>query len=543
MLPFICPTTGEKFGEVRMHTPDEVHQALRELRQAAPLWQAKSVQERARILLLFLERVLDSLDDITATLNKDCGKTRQDALIEVFITADMLRQYARHAPQWLRTQRVVRGMYLFKKTYVAYKPYGVVGVIAPWNYPFALSIPPVIAALLAGNTVALKPSEATAASGVMMDELFRQVPELAPFVRVLHGDAAVGAALVEARPNYIFLTGSTPTGRAVMRAAAEHLIPVACELGGKDAMIVLEDADLPAAALWGVWGANFNSGQTCMAVERVYVDASVYDEFVRLAVDETNKLRMGYTDERESPYHLGPITDPRQLKIIQRHLEDALEKGARLLTGGQIQGSYVTPGVLVDVTHDMLIMQEETFGPIMPIMKVANEEEAIEKANDCRFGLGAAVWSDDLARAQRVAHRLEASSIVINDTIAQFGVPMLPFGGTKDTGTGRIHGREGLMQFVLPYAYAVGKPPYEWDIATILRKPGHYRAASVLTRVLFGVSPRQRLEPLQEEWNRLDIPISLDRARKMAAGLGVFGALLAGAFTLTRALGKPRHHE
>lgn len=540
MLPFICPATGEKFGEIRMHTPQEVHQAVRELRQASAEWRAKPVEERARILLLYLEQVLDSLDEITATINRDCGKSRQDALIEVFITADILRQYARHAPHWLRPQRVSRGLYLFKKTFVAYKPYGVVGVIAPWNYPFALSIPPAVAALLAGNTVIIKPSEVTAASGVMMAELFERVPELAPFVRVVHGDATVGAALVSAHPDYIFLTGSTSTGRAVMRAAAEHLIPVACELGGKDAMLVLDDADLSAAARWGVWGANFNAGQTCMAVERVYVEAPVYDEFVRLAVAETNRLRMGYTTERESPYDVGPVTAPRQLKIIHRHLDDALEKGARLLTGGKIEGSYVTPAVLVDVTHDMLIMQEETFGPVMPVMKVSNEEEAIQMANDSRFGLGAAVWSNDLGRAQRVADRLEAASVVINDTIAQFGVPMLPFGGIKDSGTGRTHGREGLMQFVLPYAYAMGKPPYEWDIATILRRPGHYQIASALMRAIFGVSARQRLEPLQEEWQRLGVPLSLKRLRKGAFALGALGALAAGAITLTRALGKSR---
>ncbi len=537
MLPFVCPATGEKFGEVRMHTPEEVAQAMRELRQAAPLWQAKSPRERGRILLKFLEVVLDSLDDITATLNRDCGKSRQDALIEVFITADMLRQYVRHAPRWLRPHPVPRGLYVFKRAYVAYKPHGVVGVIAPWNYPFALSIPPVVAALLAGNTVALKPSEVTAASGVMMGDLFARVPELAPFVRVLHGDGSVGAAMVAAKPDYIFLTGSTPTGRAVMKAAAEHLIPVACELGGKDAMIVLDDADLRAAAHWGVWGANFNAGQTCMAVERVYVEAPVYEEFVRLAVDEVRKLRMGYTEEKESPYYIGPITDPRQIQIIQRHLEDAQAKGATLLTGGKIEGMYVEPAILVDVTHDMLVMQEETFGPLMPIMKVRTEEEAIQLANDSRFGLGASIWSEDLERARRVADQVEAASVVINDTIAQFGVPMLPFGGTKDTGTGRIHGREGLMQFTLPYAYAVGKPPYAWDVATVLRQPGHYHTAAALMRLLFGVSPRQRLQPVQEGLERLE-PLK----RKIPRGALLTGALATlGAFALAviRLLGRP----
>ncbi len=537
MLPFISPATRENFGEVRMHTPQEAAQAVRELREVAPLWRAKTPRERARILLAFLEVMLDSLDDITAVLNRDTGKSRQDALIEVFMTADMLRQYARHAPAWLRTRRVPRGLYLFKKTYVAYKPYGVVAVIAPWNYPFALALPPVIAALLAGNVVALKPSEVTAASGVMIAELFEKVPQLAPFVRVLHGDASVGAALVSSHPDYIFLTGSTPTGRAVMKAAGEQLIPVACELGGKDAMLVLDDADLRAAAEWGVWGANFNAGQTCMAVERVYVEKPVYEEFVRLAVDEVNKLRVGYSPEKESPYHLGPVSDPRQVEVIRRHLDDALAKGAKILAGGKIEGMYVEPTVLVDVNHDMLLMQEETFGPLMPIMPVEDEAEAIRMANDCRFGLGAAVWSQDLRRARRVADRIEASSVVVNDTIAQFAVPMLPFGGLKDTGTGRTHGKEGLMQFVLPYAYAVGNPPCEWDIATILRRPGHYRLAAGLMRLLFGVSSRQRLEPVQEGLTRLEerLPPLKQRRAPLAAGL----LALAAALTLALRRSKP----
>ncbi len=535
MLPFIAPATGEQFGEVRMHTPEEVAQAVRELRGVAPVWRAKTPRERARVLLAFVETVLDSLDDITAVLSRDTGKSRQDALIEVFITVDVLRQYARHAPSWLRTRRVPRGLYLFKKTYVAYKPYGVVGVIAPWNYPFALAVPPVAAALLAGNTVILKPSEVAAASGVMMAGLFEKVPELAPFVRVVHGDASVGAALVASRPDYIFLTGSTPTGRAVMKAAGEQLVPVACELGGKDAMLVLDDADLRAAAHWGVWGANFNAGQTCMAVERVYVEKGVYEPFVQLVVDETRKLRMGYSPEKESPYHLGPVSDPRQVEIIRRHLEDALEKGAEILTGGTIEGMYVEPTVLVNVNHDMLLMQEETFGPLMPIMAVEDEAEAIRMANDSRFGLGASVWSADLRRARRVADQLEASSVVVNDTIAQFGVPMLPFGGIKDTGTGRTHGKEGLMQFVLPYGYAMGRPPYAWDIGTILRRPGRYRLAASIMRLVFGVSSRQRMEPVKAELLRLEKHLPPRKTRRLALSAGLFTlALGALAFGLRR---------
>ncbi len=527
MLEFVNPATGLPFGQVETTSPDEARQIHKEMRAAFEVWHEKPIKERVRILRKLQKAILDNLDDITAVLNQDCGKSRQDALIEVFITVDMLDQYCKRAPHWLRRQPVSRGLYLFKKCYVEYRPYGVVLIVAPWNYPFALSIPPVIAALLAGNTVILKPSEVTAASGEMMERLFKTVPELTPYVRVVHGGGDVGAALVQSGPDYIFLTGSMPTGKKVMEAAAETLTPVACELGGKDAMIVLEDADLRMAAHWGAWGAYFNSGQTCMAVERVYAVESVYDEFVRFAVEETRKIKMGFSTEQESEFYMGPITDPRQIRIIQRHLDDALAKGAKILTGGKIDGMFVEPTVMVDVDHSMLIMQEETFGPILPIMAVRDEADAIHMANDCHLGLGASIWSKDLERAQRVAHHVEASSVVINDTIAQFGVPMLPFGGIKQSGYGRIHGREGLMQFTRPYAYAVGAPPPSWDIATILRKPGHYKAGAAVMRMAFGVTPQQRVQPILEAVGAKGKPSGAGLA------LGLSGAALAGGLALS----------
>lgn len=535
VLQFNNPATGETFGQIPMTTPEAVARGQAELREAFPLWSSKSVHERLRILRKFQTVLIDSLDEITAVLNQDCGKTRQDAMIEVFVTVDMMDQYHKHAARWLRPRKVPRGLYLFKDCHVRHMPYGVVGVIAPWNYPLALSIPPVVSALIAGNTVMLKPSEVTGATGLLMDRLFQRVPELRPFVRVFHGDGSVGAAMVAAKPDYIFLTGSTPTGRVVSRAAAETLTPVACELGGKDAMLVLDDADVEAAAQWGVWGSNFNSGQTCMAVERVYAVESVFDEFVQKAVEATRQIRVGYTTDIDSPYYMGPITDPRQVEVIDQHLKDALAKGARVLVGGKINQMFVEPTILVDVDHSMLIMQEETFGPIMPVMKVRDEAQAIYMANDCGFGLGVSVWSRDVERAQQVASQVEASSVVINDTIAQFGVPMLPFGGIKNSGTGRIHGKEGLMQFTRPYAYAVGNAPYDWDVATILRRPGHYRAGSAIMHLAFGTSLSQRLEPVTGSLQQLDRKI--DR-RKAALGLGAAALLSAAALSLVKLMSK-----
>jgi acyl-CoA reductase-like NAD-dependent aldehyde dehydrogenase len=493
-LLFTNPATGKTFGEVKMTTPEAVQKAVDDMRYAFPEWSGKSVKERVRILRKFQALLIDKRDEITEVINQDCGKSRQDALIELFISVDMLAQYCAQAPKWLKRKRVSSGLYLLKKCFVEYKPHGVVAVIAPWNYPLTLALPPMLAALLAGNTVVLKPSEVTAATGVFIERLIGQVPELAPFVRVVHGDGKVGAALTQAKPDFIFLTGSTPTGRKVMQTAADSLTPVALELGGKDAMIVLEDADLEAAAQWGAWGAFFNAGQTCMAVERVYVVESKYDEFVKLAVKHAKKFMTGYTTELNTTYSMGPVSDPRQVKTIDRHLEDALAKGATLLTGGKEQGMFYDPMVLVNVDHSMLLMRDETFGPLLPIMKVRDEAEAIRMANDNAYGLCGSVWSRDENHAKKVADQIQAAAVIVNDCMAQFGIPMLPFGGVKDSGFGRTHGQEGLMQFTRPISYALGNPPFKWDVATILRENGHYELATAIMGVIYGTSLRQRWE-------------------------------------------------
>jgi acyl-CoA reductase-like NAD-dependent aldehyde dehydrogenase len=541
ILEFINPASGEKFGEAPVASQEEIQQAVSELRQAAPVWANRPLGERIRVLRRFQEILIAARDEISAVINQDCGKSRQDALIEVFILSDYLQAFLRHAPRWLRSQRVSSGFYFTKRATIEYRPHGVVLVLAPWNYPLILALAPALGALLAGNTVLLKPSEVTPATGVMIEKLLRSLPELAPYVRVLHGDGTVGAALVQAKPDFIFLTGSTATGRIVSRAAAKHLIPLACELGGKDAMLVLEDADLPAAAHWGIWAANYNAGQSCVAVERAYVVKPVFDEFVRLAVAEANKLQQGFSTAKKSPYHIGPLTDPRQMEIVEHHLQDALAKGARLLTGGERQGNYISPAVLVNVDHSMLVMQEETFGPLLPIMAVADEDEAVNWANASAAGLGVSIWSHDRARARRLAARLKTGTAVINDAITHFGVPMLPFGGVKESGSGRTHGEEGLRVFTHAYALLDGNPPYAWDVATLARQPGRYDLISALLRLGMGTTPQQRLEPVLEALEKTQNLKHKDWStvrRSLAPFLPAFGAaslalsVLAGAALL-----------
>ncbi|HWQ83385.1 MAG TPA: aldehyde dehydrogenase family protein [Anaerolineales bacterium] len=498
VLEFVNPATGERFGEIPAAAPEEIPQAIQELRAAAPAWANRPLDERIRILRKFLGLLIDARDEITAVINQDTGKSRQDALVEVLIQADYLHTYLKHAPRWLRREAVSSELYFTKRAAIEHRPYGVVLVLAPWNYPLVLALSPLLGALLAGNVVVLKPSEVAPATGAMIAKLLGSIPELAPVTRVLHGDGAVGAALVAARPDYIFLTGSTATGKAVSLAAAEGLIPGSYELGGKDAMLVLEDADLPAAAHWGVWAAHYNAGQSCVAVERAYVVQPVFEQFVKLAVAETQALEQGFSTAKNSHFNLGPITDPRQLDTVEKHLKDALQKGAHLLTGGERRGSYITPAVLVDVDESMLIMQEETFGPVLPILAVANEDEAIARTNTSSFGLGVSIWSRDLKRARRVASRLKSGAAVINDAIAHFAVPLLPFGGVDDSGYGRTHGKEGLLQFTYSFAILEGGPPLAWDIATVARQAGRYDLVAGILRLAFGVSSRQRLEPVVE---------------------------------------------
>jgi acyl-CoA reductase-like NAD-dependent aldehyde dehydrogenase len=329
-----------------------------------------------------------------------------------------------------------------------------------------------------------------------MESLFKHLPEISPYIQVVHGDGSVGAALVQAAPDYIFLTGSPKTGKLVSIAAAENLIPVASELGGKDAVIILEDADLEKAAFWTVNGAFYNSGQTCIAASRAYVVESVYDEFVQRLVAATQSLKMGYTEEKETEFYLGPMTDPRQLEILERHLEDAQSRGATLLTGGARQGMFVEPMIVTGADHSMLLLQEETFGPVLPVIKVKDEREAVRLANDSHMGLSGSVWSSDIERAKRVAGQIETGTVVINDALSQIAIPMLPFGGVKQSGYGRVHGQEGLLQFTRTFGVVAGKPPNPIDLAVVMRKPGHYHFGKSVMNLVYGASLRKRIQGL-----------------------------------------------
>jgi succinate-semialdehyde dehydrogenase/glutarate-semialdehyde dehydrogenase len=306
------------------------------------------------------------------------------------------------------------------------------------------------------------------------------------------------------------------------------MVPFLCELGGKDPMIVLEDADIAAAAKWGIWGgAAFNSGQSCAAVERVYVVRQVYDAFVKATIAEAKKLAIGYTADKSSPYDMGPLAFERQLGVIREQLRDAQEKGARIVYGGKTEGLFMEPTILVDVDHSMKVMIDETFGPVIPIMKVDDERHAIQLANDSIFGLGAYVWSRDEQRAQRVAEQLKVGVVNINDTLAHYAVAELPFGGVKKSGNARTHGKEEVMQFTQPRSWAVGPPPLPFDPVTLVRDNSRYELGKAMLHLSFGVTPEQRLRPVTERLSKEGRARKLGIAAAVAAGAALLATIMA----------------
>ncbi|MDE0884431.1 MAG: aldehyde dehydrogenase family protein [Myxococcota bacterium] len=449
-LALASPATLEPIGEIEIHTAADVDSAVARARKAQVDWAALPISERARFMYRALDVLLARQEDVLKTVIQETGKPRTEALqMEIFAVGDALNYYAKNAAAILKSEKKkLHGLTRFmKRLRIVHRPLGVVGVISPWNGPFVLAMNPVIQALMAGNTAVLKPSEVTPFSGLLVGEIFAEAGLPEDVLQVLTGDGETGAALCRAGVDKVAFTGSVETGRKVAVACAEQLIPCTLELGGKDAMIVCDDANIDYAAAGAVAGAFMNTGQYCCGTERVYVVESVADAFTEKVVERVAQLRQG----AEGEFDVGAIFWPRQLEIIEEHMADARSRGARILAGGRrnpdLEGLFYEPTVVVDVDHTMQLMREETFGPILPIMRVANEEEAIERANDSDYGLGGSVWTRDNAKGVRIAQRMDSGSICVNDMTMTYGVQEAPFGGRKASGIGQVNGETGLRGY------------------------------------------------------------------------------------------------
>ncbi len=439
------PATGEPQPPLTVDSPEAVGAAVAAARRAQPAWAALSFERRRDVLLRFKDELLRSVDEVSDVLVREVGKPRFEAFTtEILTVADLTRFYAQRARKLLADERLPLHLFPHKKSWLRWSPRGVVGVISPWNFPFSIPVGDVVMSLAAGNAVVLKPSELTPRVALKARELFTRAGLPEDLFRVVVGKGPTGAALIDAGVDQVVFTGSVATGRKIAEACGRRLIPCILELGGKDPAIVLDDADLERAARQVVWGAFANSGQVCASVERVYVERSVADRFTERVVELTRSLKQG--DPSKESVDVGAMVSPVQLDLVKRHVDEAVAQGARALTGGSPApgpGRFFPPTVLVEVTQRMTVMREETFGPVLPILAVADTEEAVRLANDSAYGLTAYVFGSR-RRAEAVADRLVAGSVIVNDVLFHHGLPESPWGGVKDSGLGRVHGLHGL---------------------------------------------------------------------------------------------------
>lgn len=455
------PATLEALYDIECQNKDDVNAIVAKARAAQPAWAALSIAERVAYMRRLRDVILDNQQKILDVVIRETGKPMQDALtFEVFAVCAFITYWCEQAGKTLapETMRGAGLLGLMKKIHLIYKPLGVVGVIAPWNGPFVLTANPCIQAMLAGNTVVAKGSEITPYCSKLLEDLCREAGFPEGVCNVLIGDGMTGAALTQAAVNKVSFTGSVATGKKVALACIDHLVPYTLELGGKDAMIVCADADIDKAVHAAVWGGCVNTGHFCCGIERIYVAASIYDEFVSKAAAMAKALRQGQTHGVNED--LGAVFWDRQLAIIEAHVDDAKKRGGKIMAGGQRKagekGLYYEATIMVDVPEDADLIKHETFGPVLPIAKFNTIDEAIRLANASNYGLHGSVWTKDVNKGIEIAQKIETGSMAVNDIGMMYGVANAPFGGVKESGVGSVNGRFGLRGYAHAMPIVVG---------------------------------------------------------------------------------------
>lgn len=452
-LESINPGTGKFLGSVPVTQAPEVSRVVERVRAGLARWQGFTVHERGVRVLKARDLIRQDIDELAKLISHENGKPIIEAISHDLLPAmDLMTYFAKKTEGLLRKEHLRLGKWAFMghQSYLEFEPWGVVGVISPWNFPFSIPMGGVVMALMVGNGVVLKPSEYTPLVGQRLVELLWNAGIPEDVLQAIHGDGRVGAALIDGGVNKIVFTGSVPTGKKIMAQAANRLIPTTLELGGKDPMIVTPDADLDMASSATVWGAFCNSGQVCASIERVYVHESIAKPFIDLVVKKTRKLRQGRGD---TDVDIGAMTAEMQINKVEQQVAEAVERGAVILTGGERNrecgaGNFYKPTVLTGVDHSFSIVRDESFGPVLPIMTYQHEAEAIEKANDSLYALNAYIWTGNIGRAKGMASKIVAGTVNINESVFSYALPQTPWGGPKESGIGRTHGALGLLDMV-----------------------------------------------------------------------------------------------
>jgi succinate-semialdehyde dehydrogenase/glutarate-semialdehyde dehydrogenase len=509
----VNPAKGEILREFPCAGEAEVHAAVERARAAQPEWSHLGVRRRVSILREFQRLLHEKKSDVAHLITREAGKPYVEALLtEVMVVLDAARFLIENAYRLLRDEPVPHGNLAMKTKAgrIVREPHGVIGIIAPWNYPFSIPATEAISAMVAGNAVVLKPSEFTSLVALELAELLHGAGVTEDVFQVVPGDSATGAALIGSDIDKLIFTGSVATGKKIAQAAAGRLLPVVLELGGKDPMIVLDDADVEVASSGAIWGAFVNAGQACLSVERCYVHRSLYEPFVAACARKAQQLRVG--DGMNPETEIGPLIHERQLRNVEAHVEDAVSRGARVLTGGtRLRDSgpnFYAPTVLAEVNHEMRIMREETFGPVLPIMAFDDDDEAVRLANDSEYGLAASVWTRDRSRGETMARRIHAGMVMVNDSVSCFGISEAPHGGVKASGIGRTHGRFGLEEMVrIKYVDSDRMPG--------MKKVWWYRYGAAFTRQMEGFLDLQFARGLRQRVRGLMRSAGVVRGKKL----------------------------